>query len=311
MRQSLTGRVRRRGACARLLLRLAPAVCAVAACDSPTGPPDPDQRQIVYFRLDNGWELARVNPAGGTPTRLNLPMLETLFPALSPDGSRLAFVVESAPEGVYVGAADGSGARLVYPYLTDRITWSPDGTRLAVGFDGEIIMIPLDGGSPRTITDALDLFAAYPSWSSTGRIAFHTRGLSSGSDIYTMAADGSDLRLLVSGDGAEARDPAWSPDGSRVAFALGQFGASFIFTMSADGSDRRRVSAEPPPAVSWTDLGPAWSPSGQWIAHQREQDACTGAQCTRRWDVLIVRRDGRDERNLTAGTPWGGVRPTW
>lgn len=312
MQHSLTTRVRRRRACALLLLRLAAAVCVVAACDSPTGPPDPDRRDIVYFGLDNGWELFRVNPAGGTPTRLNLPMLETLFPALSPDGSRLAFVVESDPEGVYVGAADGSGARLVYPHRTDRITWSPDGTRLAVGFDGEIVVIPLDGGSARSITDAVDVFAAYPSWSSTGRIAFHTSGASLDSDIYTMAADGSDLRLLVSGDGEEARDPAWSPDGSRVAFALGQFGASFIFTVSADGSDARRVSPEPPPGISRTDLGPAWSPSGQWIAHQREHDLpCTGAQCTRRWDVFVVRRDGRDERNLTAGTPWGGVRPSW
>lgn len=310
MRYSLTRTIHRRVS-ARLLL-LVPALCIAAACDSPTGPPDPDGRQIVFFRLNNDWELARVNPAGGTPTPLNLPMPETLFPALSADGSRLAFVVESVPEGVYVGAADGSGARLVYPRRTDRITWSPDGTRLAVAYDGEIVVIPLDGGTALMITNAVDVFAAYPSWSSTGRIAFHTMGLSLGSDIYTMAADGSDLRLLVSGNGDEARDPAWSPDGARVAFALGHFGASSIFTVNVDGGDRQRVSAEPAPGVSWTDLGPAWSPSGQWIAHQRElEPSCTAGACGRRWDVLIVRRDGQDERNLTAGTPWGGVRPTW
>jgi Tol biopolymer transport system component len=296
----------------RLLLRFAATVCIVAACDSPTGPADLDRRLIVYFVLDSDWDLYRVSPNGGTPTRLNLPMLQTLFPSLSPDGSRLAFVVESDPEGVYVGGADGSGARLVWPYRTDRITWSPDGTRLAVGFDGEIVVVPLNGGSPQTITGAVDVFAAYPSWSSTGRIAFHTMGLALGSDIYTMAADGSDLRPLVSGDGDEARDPAWSPDGSSLAFALGRFGASFIYTVSANGSDRQRVSAEPPSGASWTDLGPTWSPSGQRIAHQREHDAaCPGAPCGRRWDVLVVGRDGQDERNLTAGTPWGGVRPSW
>lgn len=302
----------RRASVACPLLRLAAIVFLAGACDSPTGPPDVDRRPIVYFVLEDGWELFRVNPSGGTPTRLNLPMSETLYPAISPDGSRLAFVVESTPVGVYVGGPDGSGARLVYPNRTDRITWSPDGTRLAVGFDGEIIVIPLDGGDPYSITEGVDLFATYPSWSSTGRIAFFTRALPSGTDIYTMAADGSDVRLLVSGNGAEARDPAWSPDGSRVAFALGEFGASFIYTVRADGSDRRRVSPEPPPGVSWTDLGPAWSPSGEWIAHQREHDPiCTGTLCTRRWDVFVVRRDGRDERNLTVSASWGGVRPSW
>lgn len=311
MRRSLTETVRFR-ACARPLRGLALVACAVAACESPTGPPDPDRGPIVYFGLDNGWELFRVSPEGGPPGRLNLPMSETLFPALSPDGSQLAFVVESYPEGVYVGGADGSGARRVYPHRTDRITWSPDGSRLAVGFDGEIVVVPLDGGTPQSITDGVDVLAAYPSWSSTGRIAFHTYGVSSESDIYTMAADGSDLRLVVSGNGAEARDPAWSPDGSRLAFALGQWGASFIFTVSADGGDRRRVSPEPTSGASWTDLGPEWSPSGQWIAHQREHEPlCTGGICTRRWDVFVVRLDGSAVRNLTAGTPWGGVRPSW
>jgi Tol biopolymer transport system component len=239
-------------------------------------------------------------------------MRETLFPALSPDGSRLAFVVESDPEGVYVGAPDGSGAQLVYPRRTDRITWSPDGTRLALAFDGEIIVIPLDGGSSQTITGAVDVYARYPSWSSTGRIAFHTfGGCCSDSDIYTMAADGSDLRLVVSGDGMEARDPAWSPDGSRLAFALGHFGESSIFTSEANGNNRRRVTPEPDNGFGWTDLGPEWAPSGEWIAHQREHELCILGSCEGRYDILVVRPDGSDVRNLTKGSAWGGVRPSW
>lgn len=299
----------------RLVLRATAVVGILVACDpgSTTGPfLQPDMRPIVFLRLDNGWSLFTVNPRGGASTRLNLSMTETLFPALSPDGSKLAFVVESSPGGVYVGAADGSGARLVHPAWTDRITWSPDATRLALAVDGEIIVVSLDGGTVQTITDAVDVYAGYPSWSSRGRIAFDTRGpFSSSSGIYTMATDGSDLRLTVPDEGSDARDPAWSPDGSRLAFALGRYGASSVYTVAANGSDRRRVTPEPEWGFGWTDLAPAWAPSGEWIAFSREHTLCAGAQCESRYDIMVVRGDGRHARNLTADAAWGGVRPSW
>jgi TolB protein len=309
--------IRFSAACAsRLLLRVAPVVCILVACDSGsiTGPfAQPDARPIVFLRLDNGWSLFKVSATGGAATRLNLPMTETLFPALSPDGSKLAFVVESSPGGVYVGAADGSGARRVHPAWTDRITWSPDATKLAIAVNGEIVVVPLDGSTPQTITNAIDVHAGYPSWSSTGRIAFDTRDLGYFSgDIYTMNPDGSDLRLIVHEEGSVARDPAWSPDGSRLAFALGRYGASAIFTADPNGNDRRRVSREPEWGFGWTDLAPAWAPSGEWIAFSHEHTLCAGTDCESRYDILVVRSDGvGDARNLTVGSSWGGVRPSW
>lgn len=300
----------------RRLFRATALVCILGACESGsiTSPfVQPDQRPIVFFRLEDGWSLFQVSPRGGTATRLNLPMTQTLFPALSPDGSRLAFVVESSPGGVYVGAADGSGAQLVHPAWTDRITWSPDGTRLAIAVSGEIIVIPLNGGSPQGITDNVDVYAGYPSWSSRGRIAFDTRGTfsTSASDIYTIAPDGSDLRLVVHEEGSAARDPAWSPDGSRLAFALGDYGRSSIHTVDANGNDRRRLTPKHEWGFGSTDLGPAWAPSGDWIAFQREHTLCTGAQCQSRYDIFVVRNDGKDARNLTVDASWGGVRPSW
>lgn len=299
-----------------ILFRATALVCIVAACDSGsiTGPlSQPDARPIVFLRLENGWSLYTVSPRGGASTRLNLPQTGTLFPALSPDGSRLAFVVEgSSPGGVYVGAADGSGARLVHPAWTDRITWSPDATRLAIAVNGEIIVVPLDGGTPQTITSAVDVYAGYPSWSSRGRIAFDTRGVFSFTgDLYTIAPDGSDLRLIVHEEGNPARDPAWSPDGSRLAFAMGHYGASSIYTVDANGNDRRRVTPEPEWGFGSTDLAPAWAPSGGWIAFSHEHTRCAGAECEGRYDVMVVRSDGRGVRNLTADAAWGGVRPSW
>jgi Tol biopolymer transport system component len=298
------------------MLRFALAACLIAVgCDASTGPGDePDGRPIIYFRLDElpgRWTLYRTSTAGGTPTRVNLSMTETLYPAVSPDGSKLAFVRESDPVGVYVSAVDGSAPRLVYAARAEHIAWSPDGTRLAVDLGGEIAVVGADGTGAQTITAALDKDAGHPSWSPNGRIAFASEGFDFVSDIYTMASDGSDVRLIVSGEGREARDPAWSPDGSRLAFALGTFGSSSIFTVDANGNDRRRVTPEPQWGFAATDLGPSWSPSGRWIAFQREHTVCTGAECEGRYDIFVVRADGGDIRNVTGGSPWGGVRPSW
>jgi Tol biopolymer transport system component len=293
------------------------AACLLAvACDGSTGPGEssPDARPIVYFRQDNAgngaWLLYRVSAAGGAPTHLSSTGEATTFPAISPDGSRLAFVKEGSPYGIYVATADGSGARQVYEGLTDHIAWSPDGSKLAFSVAGEIVVVGVDGGGADTITSAVDVHAGYPSWSPTGRIAFSTSG-----DIYTITPDGSDLRLIVPGDGQQARDPTWSPDGSRLAYAWGHYTDSWIYTVDPNGNDRRRVtfsSLAPGPIIAATDLGPAWAPSGRWITFQREHSVCTAPpQCQQRYDVFIVRTDGGDLRNLTQGTPWGGVRPSW
>lgn len=315
----MTTKTRYRAAAVRVLpLCLALTACLIAAgCDgSSTGPADdePDARPIVYFRLDDspGWTIYRASAAGGTPTRLELPVTATLYPAISPDGSRLAFLSESVPGGLYVSALDGTGARLVYSGGEAHITWSPDGARLAVTVGGDIVVVNVDGTGTQTITANVDIQASYPSWSATGRIAFMTAtGDGVSTDIYTMAADGSDVRRIVAGEGQEARDPAWSPDGSRLAFALGQYGSSSIYTVNANGNDRRRVTPEPEWGFGGTDLGPAWAPSGRWIAFQRDHVVCPSQQCNQRYDILVVRADGGEVRNVTDGSPWGGVRPSW
>lgn len=295
-------------------MRLLGAACVVAGCDSVTDSPfeQPDARPIVYFAIDTGWALFSVPPLGGSPRRLSVAQTQLIFPALSPDGSRLAFVSGDGAGGVYVGAADGSGAERVYVGRPDHIAWSPDQTRVALGVDGEIVVVPLDGSATDTITAAVEVHASYPSWSSRERIAFTSRApFSFSSDLYTIASDGSDLRLIVSVDGAEARDPAWSPDGSRLAFALGLHGGSAIFTVNPNGTDRRRLTPEPQWGFGSTDLAPTWAPSGRWIAFQREHLLCTGADCENRYDIMMVAVEGGVARNLTAEHAWGGAGPSW
>jgi Tol biopolymer transport system component len=160
-----------------------------------------------------------------------------MFPAWSPDGTRIAFTSEEHIGGSYIFTMDASGSGIT------QITFDLDSS---------------------------------PSWSPDGRqIVFHTDRSSSGAqdapDIYVMNADGSGLTALVVS--ATARDawPVWSPDGQHVAFASDRDGDYEIYSMAL--ASRRTVRLTDNEAV---DVAPAWSPDGTQIAYASFVDEETG-----------------------------------
>ena len=145
-------------------------------------------------------------------------------PALSPDGTRVAF---SAPltdgsdgrYGLHVVNVDGTGlTRLTTPVVGDfDPAWSPDGSRLVVSRDERgnferscctLHVVGADG------TDLLRLGGAthgtQPAWSPDGvEIAF-----TAPDGIRAVAAGDGTARVLAQG---ALSWPAWSPDGGAVA----------------------------------------------------------------------------------------------
>jgi hypothetical protein len=151
------------------------------------------QGKVVFssFRDGNG-ELYSVPLAGGTQTRLTTtPGLNETSPALSPDGTKLAWV--QAPSGaitkVWSGSATATGAAALTPALTDAIQSSP-------------------------------------SWASATRLAF-TMANASSADIYDLTLGGT-ATLLAGGSAAEV-EPAYSPDGSTVVFASNRSGDTELY----------------------------------------------------------------------------------
>ncbi len=145
-----------------------------------------DQNQLVLRCTDVAGRPALfvVTVAGDLVRRLDLGDVRLDDPAISPDGTRVAF-------------------------------WMATTTRRANG--GGIVSMPLDGSAaPTWLTPDRIGRDADPAWSPDGtRIAFRRSTVNSGFDVYVMAADGSGVRRVLGGPATEEK-PAWSPDSSRL-----------------------------------------------------------------------------------------------
>ena len=233
----------------------------------------------------------------------------TFSPALSPDGSRLAYVVakRDGRSEIVTSAIDGSDVRRLTKDKGVHMhpTWSSDGTQIAFMSGSrarhkDLYVMDADGSNVRMIA-VRNTTAHPPAWSPDGsRIAFVDRPdrRSPVRIVYTVRPDGSDLVEL----GATLSDPVWSPDGSRLAFiaeglqheAATKWDAppkNRLVVVNPDGSDR----GDWPPTLggrgsaSFWITALSWSPDGSKIVYG------TGS------DFRIVAADG-------TGTPvevWG------
>ena len=214
-------------------------------------------------------DLYRVTRLGTGTTRLtNLGDAE--HPSWSPDGQKLAF---THGDDIYTMNEDGTGMQLLLDWNQEvgRITWSPDGTRLAAALgvcDGDecrtdIHTFRSDGTDVVNITPS-PLGEHNPAWSPDGaRIAFDSTR-DGARRLYSIDPDGGGETQLT--DQLDDQWPTWAPDASKIVFASGRDGGSNLYSMKPDGTNVERLTPAPPD-VSSTD--PAFSPDGEQIAFGR------------------------------------------
>jgi Tol biopolymer transport system component/predicted Ser/Thr protein kinase len=201
------------------------------------------------------------------------------YPALSPDGERVAYRWGGPDDDnidIYVKAL-GAGARPVrlteYPGPDSQPTWSPDGRQIAfvrgLQDGGALYTIPSLGGQERRLIehrapsfrDASNPALNYPSWSPDGRwLAFTERDAEGGPDrIVRLSLGTLETEVLTSPVQGSAGDlfPTYSPDGRWLAFARSTHGPHRfdVWVQPAGGGEASRLTSgeyEEPKGIAWT-----------------------------------------------------------
>jgi TolB protein len=251
----------------------------------------------LAFAPAPGGSIYTVN-ADGTNLRR---VADGLDPALSPDGTKIAYANWADPRGIWVANADGSDKHHYYLSGSARgPAWSPDGKRIAFWQYkwGSVAATRqcwsfMEGGSPNIPGDAY----------------FWGKGVEDYGDKlcwYNPPDPHYQLAVIDLEDGT-SRDlasdwysfgPTWLPDGQTIAYKA-ERGLALI--NSLDGRAGWLTN-------NYHDNLPMWSPDGQSVAVQWWQHD--------HWEIFKLSADGAVRVRLTESPPfedkpWNNVSPAW
>ena len=304
-----------------VLVGLLVASALVVSTSPPAQAAYPGKSGRIFFQSDrNGApHLYSMNSDGSRLAQLTTSSTN-ISPALSPDGTKLAFIRGG---DVWTMDIDGTGLQQVTttPAAEQTPVWSPDASLIAYvvradgGSDLEILVRAADGsGLPTQLTD--NTFPEYdPAWSAPlpgrphGLIAFvSARTGDTNRNVYVMDHQGGSVANLTP-NGTYGNlpyqghddDPSWSPDG-RLAythtFLPNGGGLPAIWAIEADGSGMARLSQDSTQSAS----EPAWSPDGQRIAY-------VGTVGTDR-NIAVMAADGSGAGQIDTTTSHD-IAPEW
>jgi Tol biopolymer transport system component len=269
---------------------------------------------VFQSRRDGNDEIYLLPSGGNEVTNLTDHRANDTHPALSPDGSWLAFLSDrNGKVEVFIMDISTRSTR----QLTDNpgitwfppLAWSPDGSRIAVaGYpEGEdertaqVYLVNLDGGGAKLLFAFPN--ARYPKWSPDGgKLAFYgfNEPLHS---IYIYDLTSDEIKNLSSEENDSGIDVgiggsfSWSPDGSQLVFlATGprnDFGstrarAQFII-VDLNNKDRELIFDKVMPnGIRFA----SWSPDGKTVMFVQDEknDGC--------WTIHLLNLEHPDELDV-------------
>ena len=212
----------------------------------------PDGAGVYYLSAGSLWSISA---SGGTSQKA---YKDVTAAALHPDGKTLAF---DRGRKLWIGslkdgeAKDGEAKVLWDGPTNGGLSFSPDGSALAVDSIGPVQIVSFPSGSRRPLEPGGPVLTA-PSWFPDNRHVAVALRLGAGDRVTLVIVDTIDGTRRTIGVGATGfASPSVSPDGKRIAYESGQFGWDVLEISIPDGEVRTLVSG----GISRT---PDWAPSG-------------------------------------------------
>jgi serine/threonine-protein kinase len=252
------------------------------------------------------------------------PILEGVATAPVVAGAQFSF--SKTGNLVYVPAGNGVGERqklLIYwmdregkftplretPGVYLDLTFSPDGKRLALDIvEGKRRDIWVYEWERDTLTRLTFAGEAnfFPVWTpDSQRIVYSSQEKGGETNLWWIRANGAGDAQRLSEGKSPRYASSWRPDGKVLAFFQRNPGTSYdVMTLPIAGDDKSGWKpGEPTPFVNstFTELYPAFSPDGRWLAYQSNESG--------NYEVYVRPFPGPGGRwQVSTG---GGVMPKW
>jgi len=195
-----------------------------------------EQGRIAFVsNRDDNREIYVTDTCGRNQVNLTNNSAHDYYPAVSPDGTKILFVSDRKPSGIYIMNADSSSQQ----FLTEGNdpAWFPDGSKIAfvrkVGSYYALFVMNADGTAQRQIPLDPSTFVKWGIGQTSGR---------------------------------QFRHPTVSPDGTTIAFAAGQWKSGHAYgvhVVKLDGTGLVEISGK---KYHYKGDNPSWSPDGRLLA---------------------------------------------
>ncbi len=262
----------------------------------------------IYFVSDRTGhkEIWSMDPDGSNQKQITSFKSISIMPAVSPDGSKIAFTSFARGNPAIFILSTETGRRLSFynqvASLNATPDFTPDGKQLlyassASGY-AQIYVANLDGSGLKRISSSRAIEVEPKVNPKTGSDIVFVSGRTGPQQIFRMNFDGTGVERLTNGEG-EASNPSWNPDGQHIAFswtrgyATGNFNL-FLMDVATRQYDQLTHS-------EGRNENPSWAPDGRHLVFMSTR---SGSH-----QIYTMLADGTQVRQLT--TSGRNQTPVW